>query len=446
MVVLKRLEDAIADGDHIYATIAGIGLSNDIGGNLMLPDSEGQVRAMREAYRQAGWSPRDIDLVECHGTGTPTGDAVEFASLSQLWSTAEPPNRASGEKCVLGSVKSNVGHLLTAAGAAGLDQSAVGDAKQPAAADGAFCSIRRQDRPGIEPVSSARAAWGMVAASGRRAAPRGDQRIRVRRDQLRICCWKNGCLPKTNRGRFPHGLGRTKGRRSRLSALNAACGPWRSLAGLRRGLFEESSQPARRSVRSQSTKSKFPVGRFRIPPSELADMLPQQLLMLQVAANAWEDFAGGPLADQPRVRTGVFIGIGLDLNTTNFHVRWNMANHARAWAERLGLSADDDAVRAWTAALRDSASPPLTANRTMGALGGIVASRIARALRVGGPSFTISSEETSGVRALKVAVGALRRGELDTAVVGRSISRRTLAQSRPSARLTSRRRDSPPTG
>ncbi len=85
IVVLKRLDDALRDGDRIYATIAGIGLSNDIGGNLMLPDSEGQLRAMRAAYREAGWRPRDVDLIECHGTGKPVGDAVELRSLMALW-------------------------------------------------------------------------------------------------------------------------------------------------------------------------------------------------------------------------------------------------------------------------------------------------------------------------------------------------------------------------
>ncbi len=119
ILVLKRLDDALRDGDHIYATIAGIGLSNDIAGNLMQPDSRGQLRAMRAAYEQAEWKPDDVDLVECHGTGTPVGDAVEFNSLRALWSEVPETDRAQTH-CVIGSVKSNVGHLLTAAGAAGL--------------------------------------------------------------------------------------------------------------------------------------------------------------------------------------------------------------------------------------------------------------------------------------------------------------------------------------
>ena len=116
LVLLKRLDDALRQGDEIYATIAGIGLSNDIGGTLFAPDAEGQNRSMRAAYRQADWAPADVDVIECHGTGTRRGDAVEFESLSRLWHDQAAPPGA----CVIGSVKSNVGHLLTGAGAAGL--------------------------------------------------------------------------------------------------------------------------------------------------------------------------------------------------------------------------------------------------------------------------------------------------------------------------------------
>ncbi len=116
MFVLKRLADALSHGDHIYGIVAGIGLSNDVHGDLLAPDSEGQLRAMRAAYEQAGWSPGDVDLVECHATGTPRGDAVEVQSLKALWGEA---GWKPGQ-CVIGSIKGNIGHTLTAAGAAGL--------------------------------------------------------------------------------------------------------------------------------------------------------------------------------------------------------------------------------------------------------------------------------------------------------------------------------------
>jgi acyl transferase domain-containing protein len=70
--------------------IRGIGLSNDVAGSLLSPESEGQLRAMRAAYAQAGWRPDDVDLIEGHGTGTPRGDAVELASLTALWDGSLP--------------------------------------------------------------------------------------------------------------------------------------------------------------------------------------------------------------------------------------------------------------------------------------------------------------------------------------------------------------------
>ena len=72
---------------------------------------------MRDAYQAAGWRPSDVDLVECHATGTPVGDAVEFASLQALWAEEEDSRNTP---CVIGSAKSNTGHLLTGAGAVGL--------------------------------------------------------------------------------------------------------------------------------------------------------------------------------------------------------------------------------------------------------------------------------------------------------------------------------------
>src|SRR5262245_27831539 len=112
--VLKRLSDALADGDTIHAVIAGIGLSNDMHGNLLAPAKEGQLRAMRKAYASAGWKPTDVELIECHATGTPVGDAIEFESLRALWDGGD----WEAGQCAIGSVKSTVGHLLTGAGAA----------------------------------------------------------------------------------------------------------------------------------------------------------------------------------------------------------------------------------------------------------------------------------------------------------------------------------------
>jgi acyl transferase domain-containing protein/NAD(P)H-dependent flavin oxidoreductase YrpB (nitropropane dioxygenase family) len=116
-VVLKRLADAQRDGDRIYAVINGVGAASDgRSRSLTAPHPGGQMRAMRQAYRQAGISPSEVGLVEAHGTGTVLGDQTELDSLTQVFAEAD----ARPGACVLGSVKSQIGHTKAAAGLAGL--------------------------------------------------------------------------------------------------------------------------------------------------------------------------------------------------------------------------------------------------------------------------------------------------------------------------------------
>jgi acyl transferase domain-containing protein/acyl carrier protein len=122
MMVVKRLADAERDGDRVYALVRGIGSSSDGKGDaIYAPTKEGQVRALRSAYRAAGVSPATVGLLEGHGTGTKVGDAVEVAALEEVFREARP----EGTWCALGSVKSQVGHTKAAAGSAGLLKAAL---------------------------------------------------------------------------------------------------------------------------------------------------------------------------------------------------------------------------------------------------------------------------------------------------------------------------------
>ena len=146
----------------------------------------------------------------------------------------------------------------------------------------------------------------------------------------------------------------------------------------------------------------IPVGEFRIPPVEIPDMLPQQQLMLAATANALDHAGvGRSLGD----RTGVFVGVSLDPNATNYHCRWAISAAAKSWSEQLGLRLSDAELNAWIEDLQTAFGPPLTANRVMGNLAAITASRIAREFDIGGPSFTIAADEDSGLRAVEIAVG-----------------------------------------
>ncbi|HVY25573.1 MAG TPA: amino acid adenylation domain-containing protein [Polyangiaceae bacterium] len=117
MLVLKRLEDAIADRDTIYAVIRGSALNNDGGGksSFTAPSVEGQARVVAAAHADAGVQPAEIGYVEAHGTATPLGDPIEVEALNLAFGADLP--KAS---CGIGSIKSNVGHTVIAAGATGV--------------------------------------------------------------------------------------------------------------------------------------------------------------------------------------------------------------------------------------------------------------------------------------------------------------------------------------
>ncbi|MEM1159737.1 MAG: SDR family NAD(P)-dependent oxidoreductase [Pseudomonadota bacterium] len=117
-VVLRRLEDAVRDGDHIWAVIKGTAINNDgaAKAGYLAPSVDGQASAISEAQAMADISADTIDYVECHGTGTYLGDPIEVAALTQAF--AETTEETGF--CRLGSVKTNIGHLDTAAGVASL--------------------------------------------------------------------------------------------------------------------------------------------------------------------------------------------------------------------------------------------------------------------------------------------------------------------------------------
>jgi 3-oxoacyl-(acyl-carrier-protein) synthase/3-hydroxymyristoyl/3-hydroxydecanoyl-(acyl carrier protein) dehydratase len=469
LFVLKRLRDAIRDGDTIHAVIRGIGLSNDRTGSLLAPAQEGQLRAMRRAYEQAGCSPQEVDYIECHATGTPIGDAVEFASLRQLW---EGGAWRAGQ-CVLSSVKATVGHLLTGAGAAALAKVLLAlkhrqlppqanfthPSPQLAYADGPFRILQAAepwDRPRQRPRRVAVSAFGFGGINAHVVLEEweGDAPSSV------------GCTSTPRRmipvaivGLASH-FGPLQGPASLLTALRHSEPPIARPKYHGWGWSPQPCPPAR-----AIEELEFPTDRFRIPPREVEETLPQQLLMLQLADQAIEDYRAGREVEQtgqsedtrsaidpsvfPRELTadlavpartsgrlleslsdagqrmmssppsvtpptrpsllggarpgeerwGVFIGLELDPNTMNFHLRWS-------------------ALAAGRKELAEQISPPLNANRTMGALGSITASRIARAWGVGGPAYTVCNEEASGLRAVMTAWQALDSGAIDLAIVG----------------------------
>lgn len=159
IVVLKRLADAEAAGDRIYAVIKGIGQSSDgKGSGLLAPRLEGEVVAIRRAYEDAGIDADGLGLVEAHGTGIPLGDRTEIAALREVF------GERSGDlpRIALGSIKSMIGHCIPAAGVAGLIKTALalhhrvlppticGDVSEALGIDQTKFYINSETRPWIE--------------------------------------------------------------------------------------------------------------------------------------------------------------------------------------------------------------------------------------------------------------------------------------------------------
>lgn len=436
--VLRRLKDAVAEGRPVLGVIRGIGLSNDRGGSLLAPDSEGQLRSLRAAYERAGWDTDSPDLIECHATGTPLGDATEVASLRML-------RGASGGRrpCVLGSVKSNVGHLLTAAGAVGVLkvlQAIKHRTLPPTANFSAPATALDLDSTPFRILREAESWTGPEGGGPRRAAVSafgfGGINAHVLIEEFDVEAAERRIVTPASNSAVTGTPSAAEVSDIAISGLEITAGEFRGAADIAdlarndRDAFSE--LPADRwwglsekdlpGVGALARRGAWipevavPAGRFRIPPNELREMLPQQILMLGVVDQAVTD-AGG-LDESCLDRTGVFIGISLDLNTTNTGLRWTIPAMVDALENEEGAGFSAASREKFSTDLRDAVGPPLTPNRTLGGLGGMVASRIAREFRIGGPSFTVSSEECSGLHALKIACDALRRGELDQAIVG----------------------------
>lgn len=120
-VVLKTLEKALLDGDRVYCVIKGVGVSSDGSGtSVMNPSTKGQVKAIEQAWRQAGVSVDEIGYIEAHGTATTVGDRTELETLKLVFGTVSDRPKAK-----IGSVKSMIGHAMPAAGMAGLIKTAL---------------------------------------------------------------------------------------------------------------------------------------------------------------------------------------------------------------------------------------------------------------------------------------------------------------------------------
>jgi 3-oxoacyl-(acyl-carrier-protein) synthase/3-hydroxymyristoyl/3-hydroxydecanoyl-(acyl carrier protein) dehydratase/1-acyl-sn-glycerol-3-phosphate acyltransferase len=363
MVLLKRLEDAVADGDTIIGVIRGVGLSNDgRAGGFLAPAEDGQVRAIQAAWDMSGLDPASASYIECHATGTTVGDATELRSMKRVF--------AHATDLPVGSLKANMGHGITAAGIAGLIK-VLGafkaglrpptphvDAENPELADG---PIRVLQTPEAWPAETGRIAG--VSAFGF-----GGNNAHLIVTPYTASVDPAWTAPRSQDAVVVVGIGSLVGDAVGADALTARA--------------------------SRMEKIDLPLKGLRFPPKDLQQSMPQQVAILRATLDAVEGI------DLPREHTGVLVGMQCDAEIARYGLRWRLPD----------LVGSPEA--------RDDVIAVLKSAGVTGAMPNIPANRINHQLDLAGPSHTVSAEELSGLRALDLARSALSAGELDVALVG----------------------------
>ncbi|WP_069169250.1 beta-ketoacyl synthase N-terminal-like domain-containing protein [Streptomyces griseus] len=402
-VALMRLAEARAAGLLVLGVIRGVGLSNDgRGSGLISPSQEGQVRAMRLAYAMAGVAPESVSLVECHATGTPVGDAVEVRGMAQVF--------GAGDDVPIGSAKSNVGHLLAAAGVAGLLKvlgalragirpATLGAQRPLDALSGTPLRVLTAAEEWTGPRRAAVSAFGFGGTNAHVIVEPADAGLpsAVRRPGHgpgpAVC---RGGPAAPARGPAPGGPGSPVP--VAIVAVGARVGEGASAEDFRRAVLGGER-------RGPVTKIDVELADLCFPPLSLERTVRHQLLVLEAAREAVRTVS------LPRERTVVVIGTGVDPEVARAGARWRVPY----WLEQARAAAVTvpPAERA-----REAFTPPMTAEGVVGSMPNLAANRISTQLDLAGPGFTVSAEEASGPLALELGARAVRSGEADAAVVG----------------------------
>ncbi|QUQ72491.1 polyketide synthase [Kutzneria sp. CA-103260] len=422
MFVLKRYSDAVRDGDVIHAVIESVGLSNDgAGRHVLAPNQEGQVAAYRQAYQDI--DPETVHYVECHATGTPLGDGTELRGLQAFFGT--PP--------ALGSVKGNVGHLLTVAGFASMLKTVLAMRHGILPATPGIAEL-------VRPVDGEAAATRVVRESQPWPVESGTRRAGVSAfgfggTNAHIVLSNAATADQPDHDDFPEpprlavtGVGALVGSAGNAAALQSHLRTGASLlAELPAARWYGLDQPAAdRTAPRGGYLTDIPTHprTHRIPPNELAQFNPQHLALFEVVEQALADagFATPPTGtratEMPSRRVAVVLAMELEPRSHTHRIRFDIGTHVREELARTGVRYDEEQVAAVEAAVRGAVHDPVGANEVLSYIGNIMASRVSAAHNFTGPSFTLAADATAGARALEVAQLLLLDPTVEAVVVG----------------------------
>ncbi len=422
MFVLKRLSDAERDSDKIYAVISGIGLSNDGRGQFVLsPNSKGQVLAYQRAYESSKVPPEKIDYIECHATGTPLGDKVELDSMEHYFAPSELPEEKK-IKPLIGSAKSNLGHLLTAAGMGGMTK--------------VILSLQHGEIPATRNVKTAMTSKNKGVSADQivnKSTPwphnRPDRRAAVSAFgfggtnahlifESGVKRSKHVDIPKNKNSQIMAIVG--------MEAIFGGCNGlhefyqtiydnkqhFRSLPPERWKGFElhpELSNPPK-GAWLQSFEIDFL--RFKLQPNLKEHLIPQQLLTLEVTDRAIK---------KTKLREGqnvaVLVAMETELEIHRFRGRVNLSTQIEDSLMETGIHLNEEERANLINLAKNSLLEYVPTNRFTSFIGNIMATRISSLWDFSGPAMTISAEENSVLRAIEISQILLLEDNVDAVVL-----------------------------
>ena len=427
MVLLKRLADAERDGDRILGVIGGIGLSNDGRGKFLLsPNPKGQQLAFERAYAAADISAADTSYLECHATGTPLGDVTELNSIADFFA----PHHTTP---LLGSVKSNMGHLLTAAGMTGLlkvlmamqrgvvpPSINLADPLQPDNHWPKGANMITQATPWVgDHLQAGINSFGFGGTNAHMVVQQYQQHQAEQATATPLVPRQ----PLAIVGMDAH-FGDCQGLADFYATIYHGRQHFKPLPPQRWKGMEANSDLL---TRYGFADGQAPHGayidafeidllRYKIQPKEAERLHPQQALLLQVADNAIKD-AG--LAEQQNV--AVLVAMETELAIHQCLARWDVSWQVKEALEQRQLVLDEaqeaELIQLCQRAVYHREGTPAPSEFTS-FIGNLMASRVAALWDFSGPAFTVSCGENSLFKALEIAQNMLSQGEVDAVVVG----------------------------
>ncbi len=425
--VLKRLNDALKDGDEIHAVINSIGLSNDGKGKYLLsPLSAGQLRAFDRTYASTEIDKKDIKYIECHATGTALGDQTEVDSISSYFKGHVPK---------LGTVKTNIGHLLTASGIPSVLKviKSMKHDKIPASlriqhpvqsSDNSYQGesiILNEEKWNDDKKYAAINAFGfggtnahMILEDANNPVERTHQ-SRESSSRLQVLGMDAHFGACTGINEFNELV-----TSERNIGIPLPKERWKGMENDSSLLRELNIDHLKDAYGGYIEEFEMDLKRFKILPNEITKIEKQHTLMLKVADNALRN-AGFDHVTKPSKKVAVIIAMDTDPAGHQYFGRWHLEWQLNQLAQSGQLKNADKKeqllteLKSWMYSLD---KVELSVSMHTSFIGNIMASRIASLWNFTGPVLTLTAGETGVAKAIKLANQLMNEGEADAAVVG----------------------------